>query len=156
MKTAKYAFIKVGEQDECVERTFRGFCEVIPHSQVDTFLIADPFSVPILAMDLAKTGYYSAIVVSAMILEDMNFRQDHIAHALASGLMSVSLKADALVLPIVLSPRQGQEAVWQHDDFFDYFLSKGRITANAALNDSKLKFSLPFPKNVVAWLWPVF
>ncbi|MNB82390.1 6,7-dimethyl-8-ribityllumazine synthase 2 [compost metagenome] len=155
MRIDKYAFIKVGEQDEFVERTFKGFCEVIPQSQVDTFLIADPFSVPTLARDLAKTGYYHAIVVSMMILEDINFRQDHIADAVTSGLVRVGLDTDSLVLPIVLLPRNGQEATWQHDDFCDYFLAKGRATASAALKDSKLMSSLPFPKNVVGWLWPM-
>lgn len=155
MKYDKYAFIKVGEQDEFVEKTFKDFCEVIPQKQVDTFSVADPFSAPNLARDLARNGYYRAIIVSAIFFDDIDFRQDHIASALASGLMAASTDANALVLPIVLLPRRGQEAAWRHDDHSDYFLSQGRSAASAALKDSNLISSLPFPKNVVGWLWPM-
>lgn len=155
MKNDKYAFIKVGEQDEFVEKTFKGFCEVIPQKHVDSFVIADPFSAPNLARDLAKSGYYHAIIVSAMFFNDIDFRKDHIASALASGLMAVSMDVDALVLPIVLLPRHGQEEEWRREEHSDYFLSQGRVTANSALKDSKLISSLPFPKNVVGWLWPM-
>ncbi len=62
------------------------------------------FELPLHARLLAEKGRFAAVVCAALIVDGGPFRYDHLAHAVAQGLMQVQLSVGVPLLSMVLVP----------------------------------------------------
>ena len=156
MKNAVYAFIKAGAREEFVQRAFDGFSGRVPMERIDSFVVSDLFAVPNVAMDLARTGDYKVVVAAGYVEEDPAWQHSHfLSQSVTNGLMRVGLDTGVLVLSILACPKVAPENAQQHQVMLEHFHAKGRQAADAVLQISKLKASLPALRQFLERLWPV-
>lgn len=133
MTHARYAFIKANWHSEIVEKALDGFCELIARDSIDVFDVPGAFELPLMALELARSERYDAIVAAALVVDGGIYRHDFVAQAVVDGLMRVGLDSGTPVLSVSLTPHHYQETDHHRDIFKRHFVLKGREAAEAAL-----------------------
>lgn len=137
-----YAFIKASWHSEIVDQALVGFLQVIPKEDVHVFDVPGAFEVPLLAQELAKTGTYTAVVAAALVVDGGIYRHEFVAQAVVTGLMQAGLETGVPILSVSLTPHQFQETDHHSKLYQDHFVLKGRESAKAALEITKLRASI--------------
>jgi 6,7-dimethyl-8-ribityllumazine synthase len=114
----------------------------VPCEQVDIFDVPGAFEIPLLALQLARTGKYSAIVAAAFIVDGGIYRHEFVAQAVINGLMRAAMDSGVPVLSVCLTPHNYQETTHHTEIFKGHFVKKGQEAADAAQMIIKSKFSL--------------
>lgn len=133
MTAPRYAFIKANWHADIVTRALDGFAERIPLDQVDVIDVPGAFELPLMALELARTGRYDAIVAAALVVDGGIYRHDFVAQAVVDGLMRAGLESGVPVLSVSLTPHHYQETEHHTAIFRAHFVEKGREAAAAAL-----------------------
>lgn len=81
-----------------------------------TMEVGDVLQLPLAAKQMAATGNYAAVVVVAVLTEDINFAAKEVAGAVASGLVSVSTTASITVVPGLIFAASEKEAMSMMED----------------------------------------
>ncbi len=139
MTLPRYAFIKANWHADIVSRALDGFADLIPPGQIDVFDVPGAFEMPLLALDLARTGQYAAIIAAAFVVDGGIYRHDFVAQAVVDGLMRASLDTGVPVLSVSLTPHQYQDTDHHNATFRAHFTEKGREAARAALMIGKTR-----------------
>lgn len=142
MTAARYAFIKANWHAEIVDRALDGFRELIPSAQIDVFDVPGAFEMPLLALELAKTGRYAAVAAAAFVVDGGIYRHEFVAQAVVDGLMRAGMDSGVPVLSVSLTPHNYQETVHHNEIFAAHFVEKGREAARAALMIGKARAAL--------------
>ncbi|KTR05554.1 riboflavin synthase subunit beta [Aureimonas ureilytica] len=133
MTAPRYAFIKANWHADIVTRALDGFAERIPLDEVDVIDVPGAFELPLMALELARTGRYDAIVAAALVVDGGIYRHDFVAQAVVDGLMRAGLESGVPVLSVSLTPHHYQETEHHTAIFRAHFVEKGREAAAAAL-----------------------
>jgi 6,7-dimethyl-8-ribityllumazine synthase len=141
MTHTRYAFIKANWHADVVDKALVGFLELIPTEQVDVFAVPGAFEMPLLALDLASTGRYGAVVCAAFVVDGGIYRHEFVAQAVVDGLMRAGLDSGIPVLSVSLTPHHYQETNHHNEIFKLHFVEKGREAAQAALAISGVRKS---------------
>ena len=142
MTHTRYAFIKANWHSNIVERALDGFCEIVPTRDVDVFDVPGAFEMPLMALDLAKTEKYCAVVAAAFVVDGGIYRHEFVAQAVVQGLMQVGLDTGIPILSVSLTPHQYQETEHHLEFFHNHFVEKGREAAHAAIMIGKTRSGL--------------
>ncbi|WP_322363877.1 6,7-dimethyl-8-ribityllumazine synthase [Pseudomonas sp. Teo4] len=154
MRNGGYAFLRAGASKELTQESYEGFCEMIQREHVDCFGISDVFTIPYVAMMLAKTGRYKAIVACALVNEQAAWHQEHLVKSVFEGLTKVSVDTDVLIVPLIFESSARTDSNHRPLDAEALFL-KGMEAASTALEVFKVKSSVFALKDVLSRLWPV-
>jgi 6,7-dimethyl-8-ribityllumazine synthase len=73
-------------------------------SSLERMEVPGAFELPLHAKLLAEKGRFAAVVCAALVVDGGPFRYDHLAHAVAQGLMQVQLSVGVPLLSMVLVP----------------------------------------------------
>ncbi|MGB3247252.1 MAG: 6,7-dimethyl-8-ribityllumazine synthase [Sulfitobacter sp.] len=130
--SARYAFVKAQWHADIVDAAFRGFTDIIPADQIETYDVPGAFELPLTAQKLAKSGRFDAIICAAFVVDGGIYRHDFVASAVVDGLMRVGLDTGVPVLSVSLTPHQYQETPHHTAIYTEHFVSKGREAAQAA------------------------
>ena len=104
-----------------------------PPGQVDQFEVPGAFEIPLLALKLARSGRYDAIVACGLVVNGGIYRHEFVGSAVIDGLMRVQLDTEVPVMSAVLTPRDFHEHE-EHQRFFaEHFVKKGAEVARACL-----------------------
>ena len=104
-----------------------------PPGQVDPFEVPGAFEIPLLALKLARSGRYDAIVACGLVVNGGIYRHEFVGAAVIDGLMRVQLDTEVPVMSAVLTPRDFHEHE-EHQRFFsEHFVKKGVEVARACL-----------------------
>lgn len=133
MSPPRYAFVKAAWHSEIVDRSLEGFCELIPHDNVDVYDVPGAFELPLVARDLAASGEYAAVIASAFVVDGGIYRHEFVAQAVVDGLMRAGLDTNIPILSVSLTPHQYQETAHHSEIFKTHFIEKGREAARSAL-----------------------
>ena len=134
----RLAFIQSGWHSDIVNQGRDAFlAEVkrqgVKRSNVDTLEVPGAFELPLLAKNLAQSGYYAAVVACGFVVNGGIYRHEFVADAVVSGLMRVQLETGVPVFSVVLTPLHYHESD-EHQKFFrDHFVVKGTEAARACL-----------------------
>ena len=142
MTHTRYAFVKANWHSEIVERSLHGFLQIIPAHQVDVFDVPGAFELPLMVLDLARSGRYAAIIAAALVVDGGIYRHDFVARAVVDGLMRAGLDSDVPVLSVSLTPHHFQPTTHHIGVFKEHFVEKGREAAEAALMIGKTRAAL--------------
>ncbi|MGI4849963.1 MAG: 6,7-dimethyl-8-ribityllumazine synthase [Janthinobacterium lividum] len=142
---SRVAFIQSSWHREIVDQCRQAFAEEMAshgmdNDGIDFHAVAGAFEIPLLAQRLARSGKYSAVVATGLVVDGGIYRHDFVAQAVISGLMQVQLDTGVPMISAVLTPHHfhaGQE----HQQFFrEHFRVKGREAALACIDTvSKLQ-----------------
>ncbi|MCZ2720506.1 6,7-dimethyl-8-ribityllumazine synthase [Marinomonas sp. 15G1-11] len=113
-----------GFKDELISR---GYNEAL----IETISVPGAYEIPLQAKLLAKSGKYSAIAASALVVDGGIYRHDFVAQTVCNALMQVQLETEVPVLTAVLTPHNFHEHDEHKDYFRRHFLKKGTELANA-------------------------
>lgn len=102
-------------------------------AKIDVFDVPGAFEIPLLARSLAKSGRYSAIVASALVVDGGIYRHEFIAETVIAGLMQAQMDTDVPVLSAVLTPHIFHDSEEHRQFFLDHFKIKGREAAEACV-----------------------
>jgi 6,7-dimethyl-8-ribityllumazine synthase len=98
-----------------------------PPGQVDYFEVPGAFEIPLMALKLARSGRYDAIVACGLVVNGGIYRHEFVGAAVIDALMRVQLDTE------VPTPRDFHE----HEDhvrfFSEHFVKKGIEVARACL-----------------------
>lgn len=106
----------------------------LPPDCLEIHRVPGAFEIPILAMRLARTGRYDAVIACGFVVNGGIYRHEFVASAVIDGLMRVQLDTDVPTFSAVLTPWQFHEHE-EHQTFFRcHFVKKGTEVAQACLN----------------------
>jgi 6,7-dimethyl-8-ribityllumazine synthase len=142
MTHTRFAFVKAQWHADIVNRAFDGFSRIIPPDQTDCFDVPGAFELPLMALDLARDGRYSAIVCAAFVVDGGIYRHDFVAQSVVDGLMRVGLDTGVPVLSVSLTPHHFRDTDHHRAIFRDHFVTKGEEAAHAALGILKAGIAL--------------
>ena len=97
------------------------------------FEVPGAFEIPLLAKMLAKTGRYSAIVVSGLVVDGGIYRHEFVAQAVVDALMRLQLETETPIISAVLTPQRFHDHEEHRQFFRDHFLVKGKEAALACV-----------------------
>ena len=134
--TQRIAFLHATWHEDIVLNCLDGFKKELALRGYDTSLIdvipvAGAFEIPLQAKLLAKSGQYSAIAASALVVDGGIYRHDFVAQTVCQGLMQVQLETEVPVLTAVLTPHNFHEHEEHTRYFSTHFIKKGTELANA-------------------------
>lgn len=98
---------------------------------IDVIPVPGAYEIPLQAKLLAKSGLYSAIAGTALVVDGGIYRHDFVAQAVCSALMQVQLETEIPVLTAVLTPHNFHEHDEHKSYFSRHFVKKGLELANA-------------------------
>jgi len=104
-----------------------------PPGRVDYFEVPGVFEIPLLALKLARSGRYDALIACGLVVNGGIYRHEFVGGTVIDALMRVQLDTEVPVLSAVLTPRDFHE----HEDhkrfFAEHFVKKGVEVARACL-----------------------
>ena len=104
-----------------------------PPGRVDQYEVPGAFEIPLLALKLARSGRYDAIVACGLVVNGGIYRHEFVGAAVIDALMRVQLDTEVPVMSAVLTPRDFHEHE-EHQRFFsEHFIKKGVEVARACL-----------------------
>jgi len=134
----RIALIQSSHHREVVEAFRQAFvAEVEIHgitaNNVGVFEVPGAYEIPLHAQLLAKTGRFTAIVASALVIDSGAYRHANVANAVVDALMRVQLQTETPIFSAVLTPLQFQDEAAQLDFFRENYALKGVEVAQACL-----------------------
>ncbi|NVK75042.1 MAG: 6,7-dimethyl-8-ribityllumazine synthase [Oceanospirillaceae bacterium] len=113
-----------GFKNELIARGYDG-------SLIDVIPVPGGYEIPLQAKLLAKSGQYSAIAGTALVVDGGIYRHDFVASTICNALMQVQLETEVPVLTAVLTPHNFHEHDEHKEYFSRHFVKKGVELANA-------------------------
>jgi 6,7-dimethyl-8-ribityllumazine synthase len=104
-----------------------------PPGQVDQFEVPGAFEIPLLALKLARSGRYDAIVACGLVVNGGIYRHDFVGATVIDALMRVQLDTEVPVMSAVLTPRDFHEHDEHRRFFSEHFVKKGVEVARACI-----------------------
>jgi len=150
MTPTRFAFIKANWHSDIVDQALVGFSEVVAVGDTDVYDAPGAFELPLLALKLARTGKYKAVVAAALVVDGGIYRHEFVAQAVVSGLMDAGLKSGVPVLSVSLTPQAFQETEHHAEIFRSHFIQKGREAGQAALQVARTHLGLAEKQGGVA------
>jgi 6,7-dimethyl-8-ribityllumazine synthase len=134
--TQRIAFLHATWHEDIVLNCLDGFKkELIARgynaSLIDVIPVPGAFEIPLQAKLLAKSGRYSAIAGSALVVDGGIYRHDFVAEAVCNALMQIQLETEVPVVTAVLTPHHFHEHDEHKKYFSHHFIGKGVELANA-------------------------
>lgn len=134
--TKRIAFLHATWHEDIVLNCLVGFKQELDSRGYDTSLIdvipvPGAFEIPLQAKLLAKSGQYSAIAASGLVVDGGIYRHDFVAQTVCNALMQVQLETEIPVLTAVLTPHYFHEHDEHKEYFSRHFIKKGAELANA-------------------------
>jgi 6,7-dimethyl-8-ribityllumazine synthase len=135
----RIAFIQSVRHGELVEACRSAFiAEVAQHGiaerQVTVFEVSGAYEIPLHAQLLAKTGRFSGIVATALVVENGAFRHAYVANTVVNALMQVQLQTETPIFSAVLTPENFDGEAAQFDVFRQHLATRGTEVAQACLH----------------------
>lgn len=135
-RAARVAFVHALWHADIVRQAHVGFLEEMtssgfPAEAIDRFEVPGAFELPLLAQTLAKTGRYSAVVASALVVDGGIYRHDFVAGTVVNALMQVQLTTETPVFSVVLTPHHFHDHDVHQRFFHEHFRLKGAEAARA-------------------------
>lgn len=132
----RIAFLHATWHEEIVLNCLNGFKQELitrgyDASLIEVIAVPGAFEIPLQAKLLAKSGQYTAIACSGLVVDGGIYRHDFVAQAVCSGLMQVQLETEVPVLTAVLTPHHFHEHDEHKDYFSRHFMKKGIELAHA-------------------------
>ena len=103
----------------------------VARNQIDLIEVPGAFEIPLHAKLLARSGQYSGIVASGLVVDGGIYRHDFVAQAVITGLMQVQLDTEVPVFSVVLTPQHFHDHADHRDFFRNHFVDKGSEAARA-------------------------
>ena len=134
--TKRIAFLHASWHQDIVLNCLEGFKKELTSRGYDTSLIdvipvPGAYEIPLQAKLLAKSGRYSAIAASALVVDGGIYRHEFVAQTVCNALMQVQLECEVPVLTAVLTPHNFHEDAEHVEYFSRHFVKKGIELANA-------------------------
>jgi 6,7-dimethyl-8-ribityllumazine synthase len=134
--TGRIAFIQSSWHKPIVDQCHKGFVSELDalgfsEGLIDRWEVPGAFEIPLHAKRLARTGRYSAIVASALVVDGGIYRHEFVAQTVVSALMQVQLDTNTPVFSAVLTPHHYHEHDIHQGFFAAHFVEKGREAARA-------------------------
>ena len=135
----RFALIRAQWHADIVQRACDAFLVEVTRDQnppptVDVFEVPGAFEIPLLALRLAQSGRYRAIVACGLVVDGGIYRHEFVAEAVISALMRVQLDTQVPVISAVLTPKNFHDHDEHRRFFAEHFQVKGREAAQACLN----------------------
>ncbi|MCB5160861.1 6,7-dimethyl-8-ribityllumazine synthase [Marinomonas algarum] len=135
-ETKRIAILHAAWHEDIVLNCVEGFkAELVERGYsldlIDVIPVPGGYEIPLQAKLLAKSGLYSAIAGTALVVDGGIYRHDFVAQAVCSGLMQVQLETEIPVLTAVLTPHNFHEHDEHKEYFSRHFVKKGIELANA-------------------------
>jgi 6,7-dimethyl-8-ribityllumazine synthase len=103
----------------------------IARERIDLYEVPGSLEIPLMAQRLARTGRYTAIVATGLIVDGGIYRHDFVAAAVIDALMRVQLATEVPVLSVVLTPHHFHDGTEHRAFFHEHFKIKGDQAAEA-------------------------
>ena len=137
-QATRVAFIEAGWHADIVQQARAGFLAEITSAgkgvaDVCLFTVPGSYDIPLMALKLAQSGDYDAIVAAGFVVDGGIYRHEFVAETVIGALMRVQLDTGVPVISAVLTPHQFQETKTHIAFFKDHFAIKGREAAQAAI-----------------------
>jgi 6,7-dimethyl-8-ribityllumazine synthase len=134
--TQRIAFLHATWHEDIVLNCLDGFKKELASrgydvSLIDVIPVPGAFEIPLQAKLLAKSGQYSAIAASALVVDGGIYRHDFVAQTVCNALMQVQLETEVPVVTAVLTPHHFHEHDEHKKYFSHHFIGKGVELANA-------------------------
>jgi 6,7-dimethyl-8-ribityllumazine synthase len=134
--TQRIAFLHATWHEDIVLKCLDGFKkELISRgydaSLIDVIPVPGAFEIPLQAKLLAKSGRFSAIACSALVVDGGIYRHDFVAQTVCNALMQIQLETEVPVVTAVLTPHHFHEHDEHKKYFSHHFIGKGVELANA-------------------------
>jgi 6,7-dimethyl-8-ribityllumazine synthase len=134
--TQRIAFLHATWHEDIVLNCLDGFKkELISRgydaSLIDVIPVPGAFEIPLQAKLLAKSGRFSAIACSALVVDGGIYRHDFVAQTVCNALMQIQLETEVPVVTAVLTPHHFHEHDEHKKYFSHHFIGKGVELANA-------------------------
>ena len=135
--TQRFAILHATWHTDIVQQAVNGFCDQLEQlgysrDNIDIIALPGAYEIPLQAKLLAKSGRYSAIAATALVVDGGIYRHDFVAAAVCNGLMQVQLETEVPVLTAVLTPHHFHEHNEHNHYFMRHFVIKGQELATAA------------------------
>jgi 6,7-dimethyl-8-ribityllumazine synthase len=103
----------------------------IDRGLVDRIRVPGSLEIPLMALELAQTGRYAALVAFGLVVNGGIYRHEFVAQAVLDGIMRVQLDTRVPVLSAVLTPINFHEHAAHHDFFERHLKTKGEEVAGS-------------------------
>jgi len=138
MADKKVAYIQACWHKEIVDQARLSFVDKLKEQKfstdlIDFFEVPGSLEIPLMAQMLAKTGNYSVIVASGLIVDGGIYRHDFVAGTVLEAMMRVQLDTQVPILSVVLTPQHFHEHEEHKTFFYNHFRIKGAEAAIACL-----------------------
>lgn len=104
-----------------------------PESNIDFIEVPGGLEIPLQAQLMAKTGKYSAIVATGLIVNGGIYRHEFVTTAVIDGIMRVMLDTEVPIISVILTPINFHEHDEHKTYFYNHFKVKGKEAAEACL-----------------------
>ncbi len=136
--TDRIAFIQACWHKDITDQSRDSFLKEMkaagfPESNIDFIEVPGGLEIPLQAQLMAKTGNYSAIVATALIVNGGIYRHEFVTTAVIDGIMRVMLDTEVPVISAILTPINFHEHDEHKTYFFNHFKIKGKEAAEACL-----------------------
>ncbi|MDZ4095397.1 MAG: 6,7-dimethyl-8-ribityllumazine synthase [Paracoccaceae bacterium] len=143
------AFIKARWHAGIVDQALAGFVEDMRSSgrvvNIVTYDVPGAYEMPLLALKLAQTERFDAIVAAALVVDGGIYRHEFVSQAVVSGLMSAQLASGVPTICVSLTPHNFQATQEQVAFFAAHFVQKGAEAAQAVRAVVDIDLSEPAP-----------
>tara|TARA_R110001583_G_scaffold130834_2_gene282590 strand:- start:511 stop:999 length:489 start_codon:yes stop_codon:yes gene_type:complete len=134
--TKRIAFLHATWHEDIVLNCLEGFKVELASlgydtSLIDVIAVPGAYEIPLQVKLLAKSGQYSAIAGSALVVDGGIYRHDFVAQTVCNALMNIQLETEIPVLTAILTPHNFHEHDEHKDYFSRHFLKKGKELAKA-------------------------
>ena len=133
----KIAYVQASWHADITARCKEAFvAELAKHGHdksVEFFSTPGSLEIPLMAKKLAKTGKYSAVCCSGLVVDGGIYRHEFVAQAVLHGIVQTSLETEVPILSAVLTPQQFHEHAVHHEFFREHMVTKGKELAEACL-----------------------
>lgn len=138
MAEKRVGFIQACWHQEIVDQAKISFVEKLKELKfstdlVDFFEVPGSLEIPLMAQMLAKTGNYSLLIASGLIVDGGIYRHDFVAGTVLEAMMRVQLDTEVPILSVVLTPQNFHEHEEHKTFFFNHFRVKGAEAAVACV-----------------------
>lgn len=136
MATKKIAYIQAEWHRDITDACRTAFVDAIARQggdvpAIECFSVPGSLEIPLMAQRLARTGAYSAVCCSGLVVDGGIYRHEFVAAAVLHGIVQVSLETGVPVLSAVLTPHQFQGSP-EHVAFFaQHMVTKGEELAHS-------------------------
>ncbi len=139
------AFIKARWHAGIVDQALEGFVEELTAIGQDAHLVTydvpGAFEMPLLALKLARSGRFDAIVAAALVVDGGIYRHEFVAQAVVSGLMDAQLQTGVPMISVSLTPHNFQPTNEHMSFFSQHFRLKGAEAAQAVVGVASIDLS---------------